>query len=178
MLIESVPHLWADERGWTLNMLIQAAVKLPPHRTTAALRILHCLLLLLVIFSFLIFILPDLPGSNFFISLSENLGSRSKIKVPTTGLNWPQLMLLITRYRVTNLSLSLWVWFCFVEILIIWIITWAHFICKIYMKCSYIPVLGQCWWDCTLQPDERHVSHVKIYVRFNGPFSSHCYISL
>ena len=144
-----------------VNMLIQASVKLPPASdncctTYPALSapppsLLHPHLVIFPSWSlsFLICL-----AATFFISLSENLGSRSKIKVPTTGLNWPQLMLLITRYRVTNLSLSLWVWFCFVEVLIIWIITWAHFICKIYMKCSYIPVLGQCWWSCTLQPDE------------------------
>ena len=67
--------------------------------------------------------LTDLSGNNFFICLSENWGSMAEIKVPTTGLNWPQLMLIITPYRVTNLSL--WVWFCFVEILIIRIITFC-----------------------------------------------------
>ena len=55
--------------------------------------------------------------TGMFHQSSRKEGSMARIKVATSGLNWPQSTLLITHYRVTNLPLSVTV-VCSVEILI------------------------------------------------------------
>ena len=73
---------------------------------------------LLYYFCFHVSLLPHICRTDRYVSsVFQKWRKYGRIKVATSGLNWPQSTLLITHYRVTNLPLSVTV-VCFVEILI------------------------------------------------------------
>ena len=69
-------------------------------------------------FCFHVSLLPHICRTDRYVSsVFQKWRKYARIKVATSGLNWPQSTLLITHYRVTNLPLSVTV-VCSVEILI------------------------------------------------------------
>ena len=87
-------------------------------------------------------ILPHICRTDRYVSsVFQKWRKYARIKVATSGLNWPQSTLLITHYRVTNLPLSVTV-VCFVEILIARINYYNsfYFTCLFYFVIIFIRI--------------------------------------
>ena len=89
-------------------------------------------------------ILPHICRTDRYVSsVFQKWRKYGRIKVATSGLNWPQSTLLITHYRVTNLPLSVTV-VCSVEILIARINYYNsfYFTCLFYFVIIFVRIIS------------------------------------